>query len=69
MQSRSIIVNGAQDACEHVAFLSDRYAVFHTGPSATGDIEGVLIRGPAVRDSWGGTGLPAGKGRSSQACI
>ena len=22
-----------------------RYAVFHTGPSATGDIEGVLIHG------------------------
>jgi L-lactate utilization protein LutC len=26
-------------------FQTARYAVFHTGPSATGDIEGVLIHG------------------------
>jgi hypothetical protein len=29
----------------HPAFRTARYAVFHTGPSATADIEGVLIHG------------------------
>ena len=29
----------------HPVFRSARYAVFHTGPSATADIEGVLIHG------------------------
>jgi L-lactate dehydrogenase complex protein LldG len=43
--SASAIVKGVQDAYEHPAFTSARYAVFHTGPSATGDIEGVLIHG------------------------
>ena len=45
-----MIVNGVQDAYEHPAFLSARYAVFHIGPSASGDVEGVLIhRGQGVR--------------------
>jgi L-lactate dehydrogenase complex protein LldG len=43
--SPSAIVKGVQDAYEHPAFRTARYAVFHTGPSATGDIEGVLIHG------------------------
>jgi L-lactate dehydrogenase complex protein LldG len=43
--SPSLIVCGIQDAYQHAAFHSARYAVFHTGPSATADIEGVLIHG------------------------
>jgi L-lactate dehydrogenase complex protein LldG len=43
--SPSAIVKGVQDAYQHPAFSTARYAVFHTGPSATGDIEGVLIHG------------------------
>lgn len=43
--SPSAIVKSVQDAYEHPAFSTARYAVFHTGPSATGDIEGVLIHG------------------------
>jgi L-lactate dehydrogenase complex protein LldG len=43
--SASAIVKGVQDAYVHPAFSTARYAVFHTGPSATGDIEGVLIHG------------------------
>jgi L-lactate dehydrogenase complex protein LldG len=39
------IVEGLQVAYDHPAFRSASYAVFHTGPSATGDIEGVLIHG------------------------
>jgi len=39
------IVSGLQEAYTHPVFRSARYAVFHTGPSATGDIEGVLIHG------------------------
>jgi L-lactate dehydrogenase complex protein LldG len=39
------IVPGLQDAYTHPVFQTARYAVFHTGPSATGDIEGVLIHG------------------------
>jgi L-lactate dehydrogenase complex protein LldG len=41
----SAIVKGVQDAYGHPIFSTARYAVFHTGPSATGDIEGVLIHG------------------------
>jgi L-lactate dehydrogenase complex protein LldG len=41
----SAIVKCVQDAYEHPVFSTARYAVFHTGPSATGDIEGVLIHG------------------------
>jgi L-lactate dehydrogenase complex protein LldG len=41
----SAIVPGLQDAYTHPVFRTARYAVFHTGPSATGDIEGVLIHG------------------------
>jgi L-lactate dehydrogenase complex protein LldG len=41
--SRSAIVPGLQDAYDHPCFLTARYAVFHTGPSASGDIEGVLV--------------------------
>ena len=43
--SPSAIVAGVQEAYQHPAFSTARYAVFHTGPSATGDIEGVLIHG------------------------
>jgi len=39
------IVAGVQDAYRHPAFSSAHYAVFHTGPSATADIEAVLIHG------------------------
>lgn len=41
----SSILSGLQAAYDHPAFRLARYAVFHTGPSATGDIEGVLIHG------------------------
>jgi L-lactate dehydrogenase complex protein LldG len=37
------IVSGLQDAYDRSEFHRAAYAVFHTGPSATGDIEGVLI--------------------------
>jgi L-lactate dehydrogenase complex protein LldG len=40
-----MIVSGLQDAYDREEFRSAAYAVFHTGPSATGDIEGVLIHG------------------------
>jgi L-lactate dehydrogenase complex protein LldG len=43
--ARDAIVPGIQDAYDNPAFRSAHYAVFHTGPSATGDIEGVLIHG------------------------
>ena len=39
------IVSGLQDAYDRPEFHRADYAVFHTGPSATGDIEGVLILG------------------------
>jgi L-lactate dehydrogenase complex protein LldG len=39
------IVSGVQDAYDRAEFHRAVYAVFHTGPSATGDIEGVLIHG------------------------
>ena len=39
------IVAGLQDAYDRPEFHHTGYAVFHTGPSATGDIEGVLIHG------------------------
>lgn len=42
---REAIVPGIQDAYQHPCFRTARYAVFHSGPSATGDIEGVLIHG------------------------
>jgi Fe-S oxidoreductase len=32
-------------AYTHPAFQTAHYAVFHTGPSATADIEGVLVHG------------------------
>jgi L-lactate dehydrogenase complex protein LldG len=43
--AREAIVPGLQDAYLHPCFRTADYAVFHTGPSATGDIEGVLIHG------------------------
>jgi L-lactate dehydrogenase complex protein LldG len=43
--NESAIVSGLQEAYTHPVFQTARYAVFHTGPSATGDIEGVLIHG------------------------
>jgi L-lactate dehydrogenase complex protein LldG len=39
------IVEGMQAAYDNPVFKTAAYAVFHTGPSATGDIEGVLIHG------------------------
>jgi L-lactate dehydrogenase complex protein LldG len=39
------IVAGLQDAYRREDFLGARYAVLVTGPSATADIEGVLIKG------------------------
>jgi L-lactate dehydrogenase complex protein LldG len=39
------IVPELQDAYDRPEFHRATYAVFHTGPSATGDIEGVLIKG------------------------
>jgi L-lactate dehydrogenase complex protein LldG len=39
------IVDGLQNAYRRDDFKSARYAVLVTGPSATADIEGVLIRG------------------------
>jgi hypothetical protein len=39
------IVSGLQDAYDRAEFHQVGYAVFHTGRSATGDIEGVLILG------------------------
>ncbi|MFL5283666.1 MAG: lactate utilization protein C [Rhodopila sp.] len=39
------IVAGMQDAYDRPEFHEARYAVFHTGPSATADIEGVLVHG------------------------
>ena len=39
------IVDGLQDVYRQDDFKTARYAVLVTGPSATADIEGVLIRG------------------------
>ncbi len=39
------IVGNLHDAYRDSGFLQARYAVFMTGPSATADIEGVLVRG------------------------
>jgi L-lactate dehydrogenase complex protein LldG len=39
------IVPNLHHAYQHRGFFEARYAVFMTGPSATADIEGVLIRG------------------------
>jgi len=39
------IVADLHQAYRHPGFLEARYAVFMTGPSATADIEGVLVRG------------------------
>jgi L-lactate dehydrogenase complex protein LldG len=39
------IVSNLHDAYRHAGFFDARYAVLMTGPSATADIEGVLVRG------------------------
>jgi L-lactate dehydrogenase complex protein LldG len=39
------IVPNLHHAYRHPAFRDARYAVFMTGPSATADIEGILVRG------------------------
>ena len=39
------IVRDLHHAYRHPGFFEARYAVFMTGPSATADIEGVLVRG------------------------
>jgi L-lactate dehydrogenase complex protein LldG len=39
------IVPNLHHAYRHPAFCEARYAVFMTGPSATADIEGILVRG------------------------
>ncbi|MEO7117046.1 MAG: LUD domain-containing protein [Caldimonas sp.] len=41
----SAIVSNLHHAYRHRGFVEARYAVLMTGPSATADIEGVLIRG------------------------
>jgi L-lactate dehydrogenase complex protein LldG len=41
----SAIVRNLHDAYRHPRFRTARYAVLMTGPSATADIEGVLVRG------------------------
>ena len=41
----SSIVPDLHHAYRHPGFFEARYAVFMTGPSATADIEGVLVRG------------------------
>jgi hypothetical protein len=46
--AREAIVRGLQNAYGHPCFRTAHYAVFHTGPSATGDIDGVLIHGAQV---------------------
>ena len=43
----------------HPCFKTAHYAVFHTGPSATGDIEGVLIHGAQGVRSFLGAGSHA----------
>jgi len=44
LDPRSIVAN-LHDAYAHAGFREARYAVLMTGPSATADIEGVLIHG------------------------
>ena len=44
LDPRAIVAN-LHDAYRHPGFFDARYAVLMTGPSATADIEGVLIRG------------------------
>jgi L-lactate dehydrogenase complex protein LldG len=44
LDTRDIVPN-LHHAYRHRGFFDARYAVFMTGPSATADIEGVLIRG------------------------
>jgi L-lactate dehydrogenase complex protein LldG len=44
LDTRNIVPN-LHHAYRHRGFFDARYAVFMTGPSATADIEGVLIRG------------------------
>ena len=44
LDPRAIVTN-LHLAYRHRGFLEARYAVFMTGPSATADIEGVLVRG------------------------
>jgi L-lactate dehydrogenase complex protein LldG len=39
------IVTNMHRAYQHPGFFTAKYAVFMTGPSATADIEGVLIHG------------------------
>ena len=39
------IVMNQHRAYQRDDFAGARYTVFHTGPSATADIEGVLVRG------------------------
>lgn len=41
----SLVVPTLHDAYGHPAFTASRYQIFMTGPSATADIEGVLIHG------------------------
>lgn len=39
------VVTNMHRGYQHGAFFTARYSVFMTGPSATADIEGVLIHG------------------------
>ncbi|MFP6558598.1 lactate utilization protein C [Paraburkholderia sp. B3] len=53
------IVGGLQDAYRRDDFRRARYAALVTGPSATADIEGVLIQGAQGVKSLTVVGLPA----------
>ncbi len=53
------IVPDLHHAYRHAGFFSARYAVLMTGPSATADIEGVLIRGAQGVRSLTVISLPA----------
>jgi len=44
LDPRRIVAN-LHDAYRHPRFMEARYAVLMTGPSATADIEGILVRG------------------------
>jgi len=56
---RREIVTNLHEAYRHRAFFAARYAVFMTGPSATADIEGVLIHGAQGIRSMSVVPLPA----------
>ena len=54
------VVPNLHHAYRHPAFREARYAVFMTGPSATADIEGILVRGAQGIRSLTVVGAPEG---------